>query len=551
MSTQHAHNGDACTTVLKGHPTLADNSAGLKFSDGHALLKPLNMTDLAAKPPKINIKYTDLFINNEWVPSVSGKRFKTLNPMDGSLLAEVAEADKTDVEHAVKAARSCYEKVWKHVGPTARATLMLRLAELMERDADILAALDSLDNGKTYGMAKLVDIQACIQTIRYFSGWAHAKIYGSTIEMDGPFEARTIHEAFGVVGQIVPWNFPLLMAVWKLGPAVACGNTVVMKTSEKTPLSALHLASLFKEAGFPAGCVNILNGYGPTAGEALARHMDVDKIAFTGSTATGRRIMIASAESNLKKVTLELGGKSPAIVFPDVNLDEAVAGTSSALFFNAAQCCCAGSRTFVHESIYDAFVAKAREAAKKISLTCVSNDLNSMGPVVDDIQHKRVLHYIEAGKAGGAKLECGGAQPTEGKAGYYVEPTVFSNVTDEHRIAQEEIFGPVQSIFKFSTLEEVISRANDTTYGLAASVWTNDLNIANVMVSSLKAGTVWLNSHNVLSFAVPFGGFKQSGIGRDLGEYAVHEYTQVKAVITQLPTGLPAIPKPAQAAKAK
>lgn len=549
MSTHLHENG--LTTVTKTYPTLADNTAGLKFSEANALLKPLNMADLTANPPKTIIKYTDLFINNEWVHAVSGKKFKTINPVNGTVLAEVAEADKADVDIAVKAARVCYEKVWKHVGPSARASLMLRLAELMERDADILAALDSLDNGKTYGIAKLVDVQECIKCIRYFSGWAHSKITGSTIHMDGAYDAMTMHEPFGVVGAVIPWNFPLMMACWKLGPAMACGNCVVMKTSEKTPLSALHLASLFKEAGFPAGSLNMLSGYGPTAGEALARHPDVDKIAFTGSTPTGRRIMIAAAESNLKKVTLELGGKSPAIVFPDVNLDEAVAGTSSALFFNAAQCCCAGSRTFVHSSIYDAFVAKTKEAAKKIQLSCVSNDLMAMGPVVDDIQHKRIMNYIEAGKVSGAKLECGGNQPTEGKAGFYIEPTVFSNVTDEMLCAKEEIFGPVQNIFKFETLEEVIARANDTSFGLAASVWTKDIDIANVMIKSLKAGTVWINAHNVLSFAVPFGGYKQSGLGRDLGEYAIHEYTQVKAVITQLTTGLPKIPLPHGHAHAK
>jgi len=389
-------------------------------------------------------------------------------------------------------------------------------------------------------MAKAVDVTECIATLRYFAGWA-SKIHGKTIETEGNTEAKTLHEPFGVCGCIVPWNFPLLMATWKLAPALACGNCVVLKSSEKTPLSALFLASLIKEAGFPAGVVNIINGFGPTAGHTLASHMDVDKLAFTGSERTGRHIMRASADSNLKKVTLELGGKSPAIIFPDVDLDAAVAGAvGTGLFFNCAQCCCAASRTFVHESIYDAFVAKTVEFTKKIQLSQSHNSFDALTPIVDDIQYKSVLGFMEKGKACGAKLETGG-QAAGGK-GFYVQPTVFSGVTDNMDIAKQEIFGPVVSCLKFKTIEEVIQRANDTSYGLAASVWTSDINVASVVVNNLKAGTVWVNCHNKLNRAVPFGGYKQSGIGRDLGEYALHEYTTVKSVITTISKGIPPMP---------
>jgi len=321
----------------------------------------------------------------------------------------------------------------------------------------------------------------------------------------------------------------LLMLSWKLGPALACGNTLVIKTSEKTPLSALRIAELIKEVGFPPGVVNIVSGFGPTAGAALAEHMDVDKIAFTGSTAVGRTVMIAAAKSNLKKVSLELGGKSPNIVFPDVDIDEAVEGAHAALFFNCGQCCTAGSRTFVHASIYDEFVRKSVERAKKIAFTKdAKEDPMAQGPVVDHLQHKRVLSYIERGKQDGARLLTGGSAAAG--TGFFIHPTVFADVTDDMTIAREEIFGPVMSILKFNDLKEVVERANRTAYGLAAAVWTRDLHIAHTVANSLKAGSVWINAYNVLQPSIPFGGFKESGIGRDLGEYALAEYTQVKAI---------------------
>lgn len=544
MSASAPVDTNRSTAIFGTFPTLADNRAGLAFSESNAYVQKVDLTDLHAKPPHVKIEHTDLFINNEFVPAKSGKRFNSINPTNGEVMASLAEADAADVDIAVKAARVAYETVWKFVGPNARANLMLRLAELMEKNINTLAALESHDNGKTYGIAKAVDLTECINTIRYFGGWA-SKIEGKSIQVDGTYDVKTVHEPFGVVGAIIPWNFPMLMLCWKFGPCLATGNCLVLKTSEKTPVTALYFASLVKEAGFPPGVVNILSGYGPTAGAALAKHMDVDKVAFTGSTAVGRQLLHYSADSNLKKVTLELGGKSPAIIFPDVDLDAAVAGAAFGIFFNAAQCCCAASRTYVHESVYDEFVARSKKHAASITLSCQSNDMMSMGPIVDETQHKKVLGFIDAGKTDGAHLETGGSKGSD--KGFYVQPTVFSGVTDNMRIARDEIFGPVQSIFKFSTIEEVVARANDTQYGLAASVWTNDLDVASIMSANLKAGTVWINCHNALLRAVPFGGYKQSGMGRDLGEYALHEYTQVKSIIQQTSKGIPPMPKKRQA----
>jgi len=476
------------------------------------------------------IRFTKLFINGEFVDAVKGKKFDVYNPVKGDKIASVSEADIDDVNVAVKAAREAYDNVWRHIQPATKADLMFKLADLMTEHLDELAALDALDNGKPFQVAKYFDVSECIKTIRYYAGWA-TKIQGKTITPEGPYEARTRHEAIGVVGAIIPWNFPLLMACWKIGPCLACGNTLVIKSSEKTPLSLLLLAELTRQAGFPPGVFNVLNGYGPTAGQPLAEHMDVDKIAFTGSTAVGKKVMRAAAESNLKKCTVELGGKSPSIVFPDADLDVAVAGTHLGIFFNAGQCCCAGSRVFVHSSIYDEFVKRATIKAKELPLSYKNNTGSALQPVVDDLQHKRVLELVESGKAEGATVACGG---NKGDKTFYVEPTIFTDVKDHMRIAKEEIFGPVMSVLKFETIEEVIKRANNSIYGLASSVFTQDINKATYVANNLKAGTVWVNCHNVLSYAIPFGGYKQSGIGRDLGEYALHEYTQVKAIISNI-----------------
>jgi len=495
---------------------------------------------LLDKPFHLQVKFNKNFVNNEWVDSKSGKTFETVDPRDGKVITSVPESQVEDVDAAVKAARAAFTNPsWRGIGPHARARLMMKLADLIERDIDECSALESLDNGKPFGICKVIDIPHIISCYRYFAGWAQAKINGQTIEMDGPYVCRTVHEPVGVVGAVIPWNYPTMMMAWKCGPALAAGNTIIVKTSEKTPLSALKIASLAKEAGFPPGVLNVISGHGMPAGNAIASHMDIDKVAFTGSTAVGRKIMEAAAKSNLKKVSLELGGKSPSIVFPDVDMDEAVEGTHMALYFNAGQTCCAGTRTFVHESIYDEFVKRATERARQLKLTSQHDAPMSQGPQIDKIQYDKILGFVETGKKEGAKLLVGGKGTGQG---YYIEPTVFADVQDDHVIGTEEIFGPVMAIMKWSTMEEVIERANRTAYGLAASIFTKDLTVANWVVSQLKAGTVWVNCHNILQPQAPFGGFKQSGFGRDLGQYALTEYTQVKTITTKASEGVPEIP---------
>ena len=488
--------------------------------------------DVATPPTAVPIRFTKLFINGQWVDSVKGKQLDVINPNTGEKIGSVSEADAEDVDIAVKAARAAYRDVWSKTSGYERGQLLNKLADLIEQHADEMSALDATDNGKTFAIARGYDTFHAIHTYRYYAGWA-TKIQGRTISMEDDYEAYTRHESIGVVGAIVPWNFPLLMATWKLAPCLACGNTVVIKSSEKTPLSLLFLAHLAQQAGFPPGVLNAISGHGPTAGNALAMHMDVDKIAFTGSTPVGRKMLHASADSNLKKVTVELGGKSPAIVFPDCDLQQAVDGIHVGLFFNGGQVCCAGSRVYVHDSIHDEFVKLATKKVKSQPLASAVNKGSSLQPIVDDLQHKRVLGYIEKGKAEGATLAAGGHA---GDKSYFVEPTLFTDVQDHMAIANEEIFGPVLSVLKFSSIDEVIDRANNSIFGLAAAVWTQDINKAKYVANRIKAGTVWVNCHNVLSYAVPFGGYKQSGIGRDLGEYALHEYTTVKAVITSLPS---------------
>ena len=487
--------------------------------------------DVATPATPVPIRFTKLHINGQWVDSVSGKQLDVINPNTGEKIGSVSEADAADVDIAVKAARAAYRDVWSKMSGYERSLVLNKLADLIEQHADEMAALDATDNGKTFGIARGFDTEQAVQTFRYFAGWA-TKIQGKTIPIETNYEAYTRHESIGVVGAIVPWNFPLLMATWKLAPCLACGNTVVIKSSEKTPLSLLFLAHLSQLAGFPPGVLNCISGYGPTAGHALAMHMDVDKIAFTGSTPVGRKMLHASADSNLKKVTVELGGKSPAIVFPDCDLQQAIDGIHLGLFFNAGQVCCAGSRVYVHDSIHDEFVKLAAQKIKSQPLASSVNKSGSLQPIVDDIQHKRVLGYIEKGKAEGATVAAGGAA---GDKSFFVQPTLFTDVQDHMAIANEEIFGPVLSVLKFSSIDEVIDRANNSIFGLAAAVWTQDINKAKYVANRIKAGTVWVNCHNKLSWAVPFGGYKQSGIGRDLGEYALHEYTTVKAVITALP----------------
>lgn len=480
------------------------------------------------------IEHTGIFINNEWHKSVSGKQFPTVNPATGEVICMVEEGDKADVELAVKAARAAFQlnSPWRSMDAYDRGALINRLADLIQRDRVYLASLETLDNGKPYSNSYMADLELVIRNLRYFAGWAD-KVQGKVIPTDGPHFAYTRHEPIGVCGQIIPWNFPLLMQAWKLGPALATGNTVVMKLAEQTPLSGLAVADLIREAGFPAGVVNIIPGFGPTAGAAISQHMDVDKVAFTGSTEVGKIVAQDAALSNLKRTTLELGGKSPNIVFKDADLDYAVETSHFGLFFNQGQCCCAGTRIFVEDAIYDEFVERSVERANKRTVGDPFDMSTEQGPQIDGEQMEKILGLIDSGKAEGAKMLTGGSR--EGDKGYYVQPTVFADVTDNMRIAKEEIFGPVQQIMKFSQIDEVIARANNTEYGLAASVFTKDLDKANIMSQGLRAGTVWINCYDVLNAQTPFGGYKASGQGRENSEYALQNYYEVKGVITKLP----------------
>ncbi|NWS57362.1 AL1A1 dehydrogenase, partial [Chunga burmeisteri] len=482
----------------------------------------------------LKIKYTKIFINNEWHESVSGKKFEVLNPANEEKICEVEEGDKADIDKAVKAARKAFElgSPWRTMDASERGRLLSKLADLVERDRLILATMEAINGGKLFSNAYLMDLSACIKTLHYCAGWAD-KIHGRTVPVDGNFFTFTRHEPIGVCGQIIPWNFPLVMFIWKIAPALCCGNTVVVKPAEQTPLTALYMGSLIKEAGFPPGVVNIVPGFGPTAGAAISHHMDVDKVAFTGSTEVGKLIKEAAGKSNLKRVTLELGGKSPNIIFADADLDTAVEFAHIGLFYHQGQCCVAGSRIFVEEPIYDEFVRRSIERAKRYTLGNPLLPDVQQGPQIDKEQFQKILELIESGKKEGAKLECGGGP--WGDKGYFIQPTVFSNVTDDMRIAKEEIFGPVQQIMKFKTVDEVIKRANNTTYGLAAAVFTKDIDKALTFAAALQAGTVWVNCYSAASAQCPFGGFKMSGNGREMGEYGLHEYTEVKTVTIKIP----------------
>ncbi|KAJ5945446.1 hypothetical protein N7516_005614 [Penicillium verrucosum] len=461
-----------------------------------------------------------LFINNEFIKGVEGKTFETLNPSTEKPITSVYEASEKDVDIAVKAAREAFEGPWKKVTPSDRGRMLTKLADLFERDMETLASIEALDNGKAVTMAK-VDIANAAGCLRYYGGWAD-KITGQTIDTNSETLSYTRHEPVGVCGQIIPWNFPILMWAWKIGPAIAAGNTVIIKTAEQTPLSA------YCRGWLPPGVINVISGFGRVAGAAISNHMDIDKVAFTGSTLVGRMILQAAAKSNLKKVTLELGGKSPNIVFEDADIDNAISWANFGIFFNHGQCCCAGSRLLVQESIHDKFVARFKERAAQNKLGNPFEGDTFQGPQVSQLQFDRIMEYINHGKNEGATIALGGER--HGTEGYFIQPTVFTDVTPEMKIAQEEIFGPVIAVTKFKDEADAIRIGNSTNYGLAAAVHTKNINTAIRVSNALKAGTVWINNYNMISYQAPFGGFKESGIGRELGSYALENYTQVKTV---------------------
>ena len=476
-----------------------------------------------------------LFIGGEWVDAESGQTFTTPNPATGQTLAEVAEADKADVDKAVAAARKAFEGKWAKVSARERGRLLYKLAQLVETHAKELAALETADNGKPIRESLYVDVPQVVENLEYFAGWA-TKIEGETIPVPGPFFNYTLREPVGVCGQIIPWNFPLLMAAWKIAPALAAGNTIVLKPAEQTPVTALELGKLIQEAGFPEGVVNIVPGYGETAGAALAAHPGIDKIAFTGSTEVGKMIAHAAAD-NLTKVSLELGGKAPNIVFADADMEQAINGAMMAIFYNQGQVCCAGSRLFLDERIKDEFLDRFKTKAEKIKVGDPADKTTQMGPQVSAEQLTRISGYVDIARQEGATVLTGGAPPEldeQFRGGYFFRPTIFSEVNNQMRVAQEEIFGPVSSVITFADEAELIKQANDTIYGLSAGIWTRDITRAHRFARELKAGVIWINTFNMFNAASPFGGYKQSGYGREMGRHALELYTQVKSVWVDL-----------------
>lgn len=473
---------------------------------------------------------TRLWIGNAWEDAASGEVFPDVNPATGEVIAEVAAGDAADIDRAVQAARSALSSSsWRQMNPHKRAEILWHLADLIEANADELAALETADNGKPIFESRQVDLPSVIETFRYYAGLAD-KVQGETIPVKGPFLNYTLREPVGVIGCIVPWNFPLNLASWKVAPALACGNAVILKPAEETPLTALRLGELAAEAGVPEGILNVVPGFGETAGAALVRHPGVDAISFTGSTEVGRIIMREAAES-LKKVTLELGGKSPNIVFADADVDAAVRGATTGIFYGKGEVCAAGSRVLVEDAIYDEFVDAFQNRASRMTVGDPMGPKTRLGAIVSEAQLERVLGYIKAGSEDGARLVTGGDRTDVDGRGNFVNATVFADVDPEMRIAQEEIFGPVAAVMRFADIEDAVEKANQTIYGLAAGVWTRDIGKAHRVASEIHAGTVWVNTYSQYDAASPFGGYKQSGFGRDLGyQSAIEKYTQVKSV---------------------
>ena len=473
-----------------------------------------------------------LLINGQWQDAASGKSFEVINPANEKVVGHVAHGDETDVALAVKAARQAFESgPWAKMTPSDRGKMIWKIGDLIEKHTDELAQLETLDNGKPLGVAKVADVPLSADIFRYMAGWC-TKIEGNTIPISVPyapganFHAFTMREPVGVVGQIIPWNFPLLMAAWKIAPALACGCTIILKPAEQTPLSALRLGELIQEAGIPEGVVNIVTGFGD-AGAALAQHDDVDKVAFTGSTEVGK-LIVEAASGNLKKVTLELGGKSPNVIMRDADLSTAIPGAANAIFFNHGQCCCAGSRLYIDEAIFDEVTAGIAEEARGIVVGDGFDPDTNMGPLVSKEQYERVTGFMDRGRTAGATAVCGGRAP-EGE-GFFVEPTVLTDTDEQMEVIREEIFGPVVAAMPFSDMDDLIARSNNTTYGLAAGVWTADVARAHQIAKAIKAGTVWVNCYNVFDAALPFGGYKQSGWGREMGHAALDNYLETKAV---------------------
>jgi aldehyde dehydrogenase (NAD+) len=478
------------------------------------------------------VPHHKLFINGRWEDPTTDCCIDVVNPATGELLTTVADADATDVDRAVAAARASFEKkVWRGMDPSKREQILWNIGDLLLKHRVALATTISEENGKTLREAATADVMSAADCFHYYAGWVR-KIYGETIPVNGPYFNYTLREPVGVVGAIVPWNFPLQIAAWKIAPALACGCSVVLKPSELTPLDALKFAEIAAEAGLPAGVFNVVTGYGPTAGEALALNEDVDKVSFTGSVNTARKLMHAASVSNLKRLSLELGGKSPNVIFPDADFEPAVKASMWGIFANKGEMCSAGSRLLVHEDMYDRFLGELVSRASKLRVGNPLDAASQIGSQISGRQMEKILDYIESGVAEGAKVMCGGERDTEGEKakGFFVKPTVFTEVKPEMRIAQEEIFGPVVCAIKFRDPEEAIKIANGTVYGLASAVWTRDVRLAHRIASEIKAGSVWVNTYNAFDSASPFGGYKQSGFGRDLGAEAIEQYTNVKSV---------------------